>query len=305
VTLDQLRTFRAVARLQSFTRAAESLRLTQPAVSAQIVALEGRLKARLFDRIGKRIVLTEAGRIVLDGAEAILRQVAEMRQSLDDLEGLRRGTLTLGASLVVGIYLLPEILGRFKKQYPQVEVRLRIEYARKIIEEVAISAIDLGIVGEGLPVTDSRLVVKPFRKDELVVIVSARHPWASRRRISPAELAREPFIIPENTLATSEIVLRQLGAAGIRLNTVMELGNIEAVKKAVEANLGVSIMSQCAISGEVAARQLTALRVAGVTLQRDMSVVWRKDQHLSRATEAFLAIFAEEAASARRRSPRG
>jgi len=291
VTLDQLRTFRTVAQLQSFTRAAETLHLTQPAVSAQIVALERGVNVKLFDRIGKKIGLTEAGRIVLDSTEEILRRVEEMQQSLDDLEGLRRGKFMLGASLVVGVYLLPEILGRFKKKYPQVDVTLHIEYARQIVEKVAANIVDLGIIGEGLPVADSRLVVRPFLKDDLVVIVSTRHPWAKRVRISPDELAKEPFIIPEQSLATSEIILRQLGAAGIQLNTVMELGNIEAVKKAVEAGLGASIMSRCAIVREVEAHHLKALRLSGITLQRDLSFVWRKDRRLSKATEAFLNFF--------------
>ena len=301
MTLDQLRTFRIVAQLQSFTRAAETLRLTQPAVSAQVVALERGMKVRLFDRIGKKIVLTEAGRVVLESTEEILRRVEEMQQSLDDLEGLRRGKFMLGASLVVGVYILPEILGRFKQQYPQVDVTLHIEYARQIVEKVAANLIDLGIIGEGLPVVDSRLVVRPFLKDELVVIVSARHPWAKRARISPRELAPEPFIIPEKSLATSEIVLRQLGIAGVRLNTVMELGNIEAVKKAVEAGLGASIMSRCAIVGEVQRHQLKALRLSGVTLQRDLSFVWRKDRQLSKATEAFLNFFLDSVESPRRK----
>jgi DNA-binding transcriptional LysR family regulator len=293
VTLDQLLTFQTVVRLKGFTRAAEELHLTQPAVSAQIAALEKELKVRLFDRIGKGAALTAAGEVVLDAAADILRHVEEMRQALDDLEGLRRGKLLLGASRVVGVYLLPEILGRFKKKYPQIDLTLRIDYARQIVEQIAARDLDLGIIGEGAPVTDERLVVKPFLKDDLVVIVPRRHAWAKRKAISLPELSQEPFIIPGKELATSGIILRLVEAAGIKLNVTLELGNIEATKKAVAAGLGISIMSRCAILEEVKANRLKALRLSGVPLQRNLSFIWRKGRRFSKVTETFLDFFSE------------
>jgi DNA-binding transcriptional LysR family regulator len=292
MTLVQLRTFQRVAQLKGFTRAAKELNLTQPAVSAQIDALEKEFNVRLFDRIGRGATLTAAGEIVLEAAAGILRHLEDMQQSLDALNGLARGTLHLGASLVVGIYLLPAILGRFQHDYPKIKVALRIEYAQRIIEETIAGHLDLGIIGEGIPVTDERLVVQPFLKDDLVVIVPAQHAWAGRKNVTPAMLAREPFVLPGKDLATSDFILRQLEATGTKLNVALEFGNMEAAKKAVEAGLGVSIISRHAIIDEIKGGRLAALRLTGVPLQRDFCFIWRKGKHASAVAETFRAFFA-------------
>jgi len=291
MTLDQLRTFRAAAQLKSFTRAAERLHLTQPAVSAQIVALEKEFRVKLFDRIGKTVVLTEAGQIMLTSAEGILGHIQTMQQAFEDLAGLGRGQIRIGASNVVGIYLLPEILGRFKKKYPPIDLMLEINYARHIIDQVLANRVDLGIVGEGAPLTDERLSVKRFAQDEFVVIAPKQHAWAKRQTIAPAELAKQPFVITERGSATQESGFRLLEAQGVKLNVMMELGNIEGVKKAVEAGLGISIVSRCAILKEVEANRLKALPLSGLALQRNLSFVWRKGKHFSRATHTFIDFF--------------
>jgi DNA-binding transcriptional LysR family regulator len=295
MTLEQLRTFRAVARLNSFTRAAEELHLTQPAVSAQIVGLENALRVKLFDRIGRGIALTPAGQLVLATAGDVLQHLDELRQSLDDLEGLRRGRLRLGASLVVGVYLLPEVLGAFKKEHPQIDLALRIEYAHHIVDLIMSNELDLGIIGEGAPLTDERLALKPLLGDELVVITPARHRWAGRDTISPTALTEEPFIIPARDFATSEIIQQRLTAAGLKLKPSLELGNIEAVKKAVEAGLGISIVSRCAIQHELEDGRLQRFRVHGVPLERQFFYCWRNGRRLSKAAQAFVEFFLERA----------
>jgi DNA-binding transcriptional LysR family regulator len=292
LTLVQLRTFQRVAQLKGFTRAAKELQLTQPAVSAQIDALEKEFGVRLFDRIGRGAALTAAGEVVLEAAAGILHHLEEMQQALDELEGLARGTLRLGASLVIGVYLLPSILGRFQREHPKIKVALRIEYAQRIIEEVLAGGLDLGIVGEGMPVTDDRLVVEPFLKDELVVVVPAGHAWAGRQQIRPADLAREPFVLPGKDLATAEFILREVEAAGITLNVALEFGNMEAAKKAVEAGLGISIISRCAILEELKSGRLKALRVTGMPLKRNLSFIWRKGRHASALARTFRQFFA-------------
>ncbi len=299
MTLDQLRTFRAAAQLQSFTRAAEKLHLTQPAVSAQIVALEKEFRVKLFDRIGKTVALTEAGQIMLTGAEEILGHVQALQQAFEDLEGLGRGKIRLGASIVVGIYLLPEILGRFKKKYPPIDLTLEIDYARHIVEQVLANRLDLGIIGEGAPMIDDRLIVKPFAQDELVVITPKEHAWAKRKMITPAELAKQPFIVPAIGSATLESGIRFLETKGIKLNVTMELGNVEGIKKAVEVGLGISIVSRCAIMKEVETNRLKALQLSGVPLQRYLSLVWRKGKHFSKATSAFIDFFTANTATIR------
>jgi len=292
MTLEQLKSFAAVARCGSFTRAAEELHLTQPAVSAQILALERDYDARLLDRIGKRVEITEPGRVVLAAAQDVLRRVDELGEEMRDIEGLQRGRLRLGASLIVGIYLLPEAIGRFKRDYPKLELSLRIEYARRIAERVLAGDVDLGIIGEGAPIADERLVVEPFAPDELVLIVDPGHRWARRKRVAARELAGESFIISEKGSATQEIIVSRLADAGARLDIAMELGNIEAVKRAVEAGLGISIMSRCAIERDVKEGRLAAIRLADVKMGRSLSFVRRRGQRASRAARAFMEFFA-------------
>ena len=157
MTFSQLRTFEAVARLNSFSRAAEELFLTQPAVSAQVVALESALKLKLFDRVGKTFTITESGRVVLRCAQDLSRRVTQMQRELEDLGNLAAGTLRIGASLVVGVYLLPEILVRFRQVYPLVELQVRVQPARQIIEMLLRGELDIAVIGEGTPVSDCLL----------------------------------------------------------------------------------------------------------------------------------------------------
>lgn len=291
MTLDQLRSFLLVARCGSFTRAAEELCLTQPAVSAQVAALEREYDACFLDRIGKRLEVTEAGRAVVAAAEDIQRRVDQLDEELRDLEGLKRGRIRLGASLIVGIYLLPEAMGAFKKEYPQLEVTLRIQYARRVLELVTAGEVDLGIVGEGAPIQDERLVVQPFASDEFTLIVAPGHRWATRDSVSAKEIQDESFIISEKGSATQEIIVGRLAEAGAALNVVMELGNIEAVKRAVEAGLGISIMSSRAIERDREDGRLVSVKLSDVRMSRNLSFVRRSGPRVSNAVRAFMEFF--------------
>lgn len=291
MTWTQLKTFHMVALRKSFTRAAEELHMSQPAVSAQIQSLEKYYGIKLFARLGKKIALTEAGEILLSYAERILNLTDEAKQAIDELKGLKRGRLKIGASFLVGVYIMPQILGRFKTRYPDIEVSLQMRQAQEIVKMVLSNAIDLGVVGA--PVEDPRLVVKPFLSDELLAIVPADHPWAERETVRPQELERQPFILSEQGSATRQIIEEQLGQVRVKPEVAMELGNIEAVKKAVEAGLGISIMSRSAASGEVEAGRLRFLRVLEVNLRRDVNLVYHKDKHFSSALGAFWAFVAQ------------
>ncbi|MCX7167251.1 MAG: LysR family transcriptional regulator [Rhodocyclales bacterium] len=293
MTLSQLRTFQTVARLNSFSRAAEELHLTQPAVSAQIVALENTLKIRLFERMGRKIALTEPGRVALSCAVDIHLRVSQMQRELEDLGELNTGSLHIGASLVVGVYLLPEILARFKEKYPRVELVVRVDPARHILDMILRNELDLGIIGEGAPVTDERIVLKPILRDELVFIVPANHPLAEAGSISRSELAKMPFVLPAKDTASSESILEQISAEGITLHSVLELGNVGAVKRAVEAGLGVSIVSRYAVLRELQDGRLKCLRVSGVKLERQLSLCWHHGKPFSRLTTAFIHFIQE------------
>ncbi len=288
MTLSQLRTFQTVARLNSFSRAAEELHLTQPAVSAQVVALEEALKVRLFDRIGKKISLAGPGHAVLKAAEEILERVALLERQLADLGGLKAGRLCIGASQVVGVYVLPELLARFSLEYPAIELALRVEPARRVLDMLAAGELDVAIVGEGAPITDERIAVKPLMNDELVLVVPSNHVFAQAKRISPASLKHMPFLLPRKDSASSESMLEQLAAEGITLDTVLELGNVGAVKRAVQAGLGISIISRCAVQHELEDGRLKTVRIAGLTLERRISLCWHHGKRFSKATEAFV-----------------
>ena len=288
MTLSQLRTFQVVARLNSFSRAAEELHLTQPAISSQIVALENSLKIKLFDRMGKKIALTEQGCVVLSCAEDIDFRLSQMKRELADLGELSAGTLHIGASLLVGVYLMPEILARFKEKYPQVKLVVSVESARQIIDMTLRNDLDIAVIGEGSPLTDERIAVKPILNDELVLIVPPGHPLAGAVNITPAEVEREAFLLPARDSACSESILEQLSAAGISLHSALEFGNTGAVKRAVEAGLGVSIVSRYAVIRELEDGRLKCLRISGMTLDRQLLLCWHHGKRFSNLTTAFV-----------------
>lgn len=289
-TLSQLRTFCTVARLNSFSRAAEKLHLTQPAVSAQVVALEDFLEVKLFDRIGKKISLSEPGRVVLQAAEEVLDRLARLDQELSDLVQLKAGRVAIGASQVVGVYLLPELLARFRGEFPGIAPDVRVESARRIIDMLLEGEIDVGLVGEGAPVSDERIAMKPVLRDELVLIVPANHVFAEMTSVPPENLVQMSFVLPRRDSASAESLLEQLAAEGIRPDTVMELGNIGAVKRAVEAGLGISIVSRIAVAHELEAGRLRTVRLKGMRLERQISLCWYQDRPFSKSTEAFIAF---------------
>jgi len=288
MTLAQLRTFNAVARLNSFSRAAEELHLTQPAVSAQVAALEATLKVKLFDRIGKKFALSGPGHAVRKAAGDILGRVAEMQRELQDLAELAGGNLAIGASQVVGVYLLPELLSGFRQEFPAIDLSVRIESARQVVDLLVRNELDVGIIGEGAPITDDRVAVKPIMRDELIVIVPSNHAFAQMKSIRPTSLAQMPFLLPRRDSALSESMLEQLAREGITLHSVLELGNVGAVKRAVEAGLGIAIVSRCAVLHELEDGRLKSVPVDGMKLERQISLCWHHDRPFSRPTAAFI-----------------
>lgn len=289
VTLAQLRTFRTVARLGSFSRAAEELHITQPAVSAQIQALEEVLQTKLFDRVGKRFSLSAAGEVVLRTADEIHVLLSRMGTELQDLRQLKTGHLTIGASQVAGVYLLPELIAGFQEQWPGVQINVRIELARRVLDMLLDGEVDCALVGEGAPLSDSRIAVKPVALDELVLIVPCNHIFAELRAVPSSSLSQMAFLLPRRDSAISECTLDRLATAGIQPKSVMELGNVGAVKRAVEAGLGISIVSRIAVAHELADGRLKSVALGDLDLVRQISLCWLHDRRFSKATEAFVA----------------
>lgn len=293
ITLNQLRIFVKVAELQHVTRAAEELNLTQPAVTAQMRALERAFGVDLIEPVGRRIRLTDAGRIFYDGARQVLLHVEVLEHAMDDVAHLRSGHLAVGATLSIGEYLLPQLLASLKQQYPRVQTSALIANTATIEERLLDYSLDLGLVE--WEITSEELEVIPWIRDELVVIVPPNHPWLASGESEPAsitvdQLVQEPFVAREVGSGTRALTERQLGPAAAKLNIVLELNNTNAIKQAVQAGIGVAIMSSALVAGEVQRGQLCQLRITGLDLGRYFSLVYRKGRSISPPAQAFIRL---------------
>gem|GEM_PF-78293 len=288
MNLDQLRSFRAVAEEGGFSRAAEALFLTQSTISMQVAALERELGVRLFERLGRRVVLTHAGDAMLGYAVRILSQVDESRRTMTSFRGLEAGELVVGASLTIGSYLVPELFGLFHRQHPGIRLLLEIAPTPRQVGQIASGKLDLGLV-EG-PIHGPEFMVEPFRTDQLALIVPPGHRWAARESVAAGELEGEPFLEREPTSGTREIVQGRLAALGIRLTPVLEMGSPEALKRAVRAGLGVAIVSSATVELELKAGLLIALPVTGVELSRPFYIVIHRDRYISAPLSAFVDL---------------
>ena len=285
--LNQLRVFHRVATLMSFTRAAEQLHLTQPGISKHISELETHYGNRLFDRLGKKVSLTQAGEILLGAVTEMFRLIDEANMRIGDLMGLVGGRLNIGASIMIGTYILPRILAKFKRRHPAVEIALDISLSEQIVDKVLVNTLEMGLVGHRA--SDKKLVVQRFKTDRMVLIVSTDHGWAKRRSaIGLRELIDQPFLLPQKGSGTRKILEDLFQRSGVRPKHTMELGTTEGVKKAVEAGLGISILSDHIVQNELATRQIRSLTLKGADLRRDLFVVYLKDRYLSAAAQAFL-----------------
>ena len=255
----RLQVFHVVAGVLSFTRAAEILHMTQPAVTHQIRQLEEELNARLFDRSNNRISLTVAGEQVMQYAQQIIGLYGEMSESVKALTGDRAGLITIGASTTIAEYMLPGLLGDFRQHFPEVQIRLRVANTDAIVALVADNTIDLGVV-EG-EVENQLLRVERCQQDEMQLIVPLGHPLAELPSVEPLVLTAYPFIHREDGSGTRQVVEKYLSEHGVdehALNRPFELGSTEAIKSAVQAGMGITIVSGATVSRELALGQLVA-----------------------------------------------
>ena len=289
MNLNQLRVFCEVVERKGFTRAAEALYLTQPAVSRQVQELERYYGVELFEQIGKRIYPTEAGTTLYNYAKQIFHTLDDLQVEINQLKGLKAGHLRIAASATAGTYLLPPLLGRFKRNYPGVEVTLEIHNSQQVEQRILEhQQLDLGVTER--PVIERALYSEPFDTDELVVIVSADHRLAAKETVLPSDLQGERFILREPGSGTRTLLDEEFSRLDIRVKPIMELGSTAAVKQAVAAGLGLSIVSSRSIRLETEAGLLKALRCPGMRLVREIRYVHHRDRRLSRAADAFLQI---------------
>ncbi len=284
----RLQVFHTVARLLSFTKAAESLHMTQPAVTFQVRQLEEYFNTRLFDRTHNRISLTEAGERVYLYADKIFALYSEMENSVRDLTGEVSGVLLVGASTTIAEYMLPALLGDFKAKYPEVQIRLQVANTDGVVSMIENNVIDLGVVEA--PVANKNLVVESCRSDKMVLVVPNNHPLASESKVEITRLLDYPYICREEGSGTREVMLESLIEAGAdphQLNIVMELGSPEAVKGAVEAGMGISILSRATIEKELKLNTLVAIDLTN-PIERPFSFVHQKQKFRIRAMEKLL-----------------
>jgi len=288
-TLRQFEVFLAVAKAGSFRAAAEAMHLSQPALSQHVAEMERELGTRLFDRLGRKVALTEAGRVLEEHAHRLFASLASAREAVADLGALKRGSLVLGASTTPGIYVLPGMIAAFQGKYPGVALSLRIGNSALIEEQIRGNELDLGVVG-GHPLRLGEECVAAGLLDELVLIVPPAHPWARRREIQPSLLEGERLLVREEGSATRQVTERALQRAGGHIKASMELGHTEAIKQAVIAGLGIAFVSIHAIRGEVAVGRLRAVRLKGLRIQRHFHIIHNEARTLSTSARAFIEL---------------
>jgi DNA-binding transcriptional LysR family regulator len=294
MTLEQLRIFVAVAEHEHVTQAARYLNLTQSATSAAVAALEQRYATKLFDRIGRRIALTDAGRLFLVEARAVLARSTAAETVLADLAGLKRGHLSLAASQTVGNYWLPKLMHRFQQSYPGIDLRLSLGNTETVAGQVHEGLADIGFI-EG-EIDDPALTVRHVAEDKLVLVVAPNHAWAQARPQCPQDFAAARWICREpgsGTRAVLEAALPALGMERSQLQITLELPSNEAVCAAVEAGAGVTIFSRL-----VAERALKAGSLIPVTAdlpRRNFSILRHKERYVTQVSAAFhdLAVAAQ------------
>ncbi len=283
-TLHQLNILQAVARGGSFSRASAELHLSQPAVSMQIKQLEEALGLPLFEQIGKRIHLTEAGKEVLSYARTISQQLDELEGVLNRLKGLSGGRLRISVATTAN-YFIPTLLGTFSRRFPEVTVSLDVTNRETLLEQLTENTVDLVIMGQ--PPIEADVEAMPFLDNPLVVVAPPDHTLARQKRVSLARLQEETFLVRESGSGTRIAMERFFNERGMRLKTGMEVGSNEAIKQSVQAGLGLGLLSHATIEQELALRRLAVLDVEDFPIMRHWYIVHRRGKRLSPTAEAF------------------
>ncbi len=285
----RLKVFHTVARLLSFTKAAEALHMTQPAVTFQVRQLEEYFNTRLFDRTHNKVNLTPAGERVSEFAERIFDLYAEMENTVHDLTGEISGALTVGASTTIAEYMLPALLGEFKNRYPDINLRLKVSNSEGIVSMVEHNVIDLGVVES--PVSNKNLIVEVCHDDQLVVVAAPDHDLVKRGgKVKPSDIIKYPFVSREEGSGTREVIMQYLIEEKVNpaeLNFSLELGSPESIKGAVEAGMGITIISRSIIGKELKLNTLCELQL-DPPLSRPFSFVRQRQKFRVTVMEKLL-----------------
>lgn len=287
-----LEVFLSVAKHLSFTRAGEEVHLSQPSVSVRMRQLEEGLGVKLFEQAGKKVALTEAGHLLESCARRVVVAMVDAHHAIEEYRGLQRGSLRIGASTTPGMYLVPKFIARFKLRYPGIKIHLAINDTRSIEQNIIGHEFDFGFVGGHL--ISGELEVLPWLTDEIVLVVPPGHRLAHKRQAKLRDLLGEQFICREQGSATQAAVSDRLKTAGFQLETVMELGNPETLKQAIQNGLGVAFLSRFTIEAELKTKTLVVVKVKDFDVRRELKIVYRKDKHLNRGAKAFIEVATEK-----------
>jgi DNA-binding transcriptional LysR family regulator len=292
MTLDQLRTFQAVAAVKSFRGAAEVLHITQPAISKQIQALEAELNERLFDR-GKSARLTSAGAALLKHVEHLLRILTVAKEEITDLRELRAGHLSIGAAHSVATYVLPGLIEAYRARYPKVKLSVNSAWSDDITGRVMTHDLDVGLIRLLSSKPLQQLMLVPFASNDLVFVASPKDRLAGKKRLTWADLHEAPWILNHNGCVYRSHIESRLKERGQALKVVVEVMGLELQKKLTELGLGVSVLPRNLVAAELRQGSLKALNVEGTKLQIHSCLVFRKDKYVHGAMKGFLRLLQE------------
>jgi DNA-binding transcriptional LysR family regulator len=291
----RLHIFCKVVELKSFSRAASAVYLSQPTVSSHIKDLEDHCECKLIDRLGREIAPTKAGELLYGYAAKMIALKESAEKALAEFQGKMRGHLTIGGSTIPGGYILPPLLGKFKEAYPEVTVTLIEGDTARIVQDTLEGRVEVGMVGA--KAKETGLVQEKIMDDEMFLIVPGDHKWASRGHVSVQELMEEPFIMREpgsGTRKSIEQVLDKSEHWSRQLNVVAEMGSTEAVRQAIKAGVGISILSACAVADELAARSLKKVGIKGLSFKRAFYLILHKHRSKSPLCSAFVRFLKGE-----------
>lgn len=292
LTLRQLQCFSAVARNLSYTKAADELHLTQPAVSMQIRQLGLQAGLALTEQLGKQVHLTEAGEEVYRYARSILQQVDEMDDVLDKLKGFAGGRLRI-ATISSANYFAPKLLGTFHERFPDVNVSIDTTNQAAVLKQVTDNEVDMAIMGQ--PPNESHLEAVEFMDNPLIIVAPPGHRLAARKRIAQKELEKEVFLTREPGSGTRGAMQRFFRQQKLKLTTGMEMGSLSGIKQGVQAGLGLGLLPRGAVQVELKLGHLVELKVKGLPIRRHWYVVLHKGKRLSVAAEEFKSLLTQEA----------
>jgi len=286
INLREIKIFTTVCKTTSMSEAGRQLYMTQPAVSQTIIDLEEKLQVRLFERMNKKLILTYAGKILLKYSKRIILIMDEAENTLEDIANLKIGKIRVGASMTIGTYLLPSIIKEFNTKYPEINLNLIIDNTTVIEEKILNNDIDIGLV-EGL-IGAKDILFDSFYHDKLFLISSKDNPLAHKKIVEREDIKDQHFISREEGSGTREIIDKIMNAYNITYQIKHTLNNIEAIKKAIKNNLGISILPDIAVKEEVAQGDLIKLNLRDIQFKRSFNIIYHKDKNLTNLLQQFI-----------------